>query len=423
MNKVQMFCIAACCTMGACNSTPKEDSKAVSSEENKVNTEIKKDQTTSVEKANTNGMVWIEGGTFMMGGNDAQAKEDELPKHEVTVSGFYMDEHEVTNAQFREFTDATSYLTEAERKPDWEEIKKQLPPGTPKPDDSLLVPASLTFTPPNHPVDLRNNAAWWSWTVGANWQHPQGPNSTIEGKDNYPVVHVSWNDVMAYCKWAGKRLATEAEWEFAARGGLSDKIYPWGDEGIDMGKAKANSWQGRFPNSNDEKDGFYASAPVKTYDPNGYGLFDMAGNVWEWCSDTYHYDSYKMIKEAQVNPKGPESSYDPNEPGIVKKVTRGGSFLSSDSYNSGYRVSSRMKSSLDTGMEHTGFRCVKVKQKLILTHVIESHHYDGFFLYPIIANLLISASIINYFYVEKLMLGLGMGNYDFYFCSRKLIKT
>lgn len=362
MNKIQIFCIIASTLFVACKSTPKETSIATENKsEKKSCCENTPDRFTSNKEVKADEMVWIEGGTFMMGGDDKQARDDEFPKHEVTVSGFYMDIHEVTNAQFLEFTEATGYVTEAEKKPDWEEIKKQLPPGTPKPDDSVLVPASLTFFAPNHPVNLNNNAAWWAWTLGANWRHPQGPDSSMEDKLNFPVVHVSWNDVMAYCKWAGKRLPTEAEWEFAARGGLIDNIYPWGNEDIDTGKIKANSWQGKFPNINEEKDGFYTSAPVKTFAPNAYGLYDMAGNVWEWCSDTYHYDYYKMIKGASVNPKGPNESYDPNEPGVYKKVTRGGSFLCNKEYCSGYRVAARMKSSVDTGMEHTGFRCVKDK--------------------------------------------------------------
>ena len=361
MSKINILCFVLALSFAACNSTAKEKSTTETKAEKKACCENLPDRFASVKAGTPKDMVWIEGGTYMMGGDNDQARDDEYPKHEVTVSGFYMDIHEVTNAQFREFVEATGYITEAEKKPDWEEIKKQLPPGTPKPDESVLVPASLTFTPPNRPVSLNNPAVWWSWTSGANWKQPKGPGSSIEGKDNYPVVHVSWNDAMAYCKWAGKRLPTEAEWEYAGRGGLIDNIYPWGNENVDTGKVKANSWQGQFPNQNIERDGFYTAAPVKTFEPNGYGLYDMAGNVWEWCSDNYHYDYYKMIKGASVNPKGPDSSYDPNEPRILKKVTRGGSFLCNDTYCSGYRVAARMKTSPDTGLEHTGFRCVKDK--------------------------------------------------------------
>lgn len=307
------------------------------------------------------GMVYIPGGTFMMGGDNSQAGEDEYPKHKVTVDPFYMDEHEVTNVQFAQFVKATGYVTTAEQKPDWEELKKQLPPETPKPDDSQLVPASLVFTPPSHKVDLNDYSQWWSWVPGADWRHPKGPGSDINGKDNYPVVHVSWDDAVAYCKWAGKRLPTEAEWEFAARGGLINNIYPWGNEPVDQGRPKANSWQGSFPDKNTARDGFMDLAPVKSFAPNGYKLYDMAGNVWEWCSDWYRNDYYKTISspEGVKNPQGPADSYDPDEPYVPKKVARGGSFMCNDSYCSGYRAARRMKTSHDSGMSNMGFRCVR----------------------------------------------------------------
>jgi len=305
------------------------------------------------------GMVHIPGGTFMMGGDNDQARKDEFPKHKVEVSGFWMDIQEVTNAQFKAFVDATGYLTVAEKKPDWEEMKKQLPAGTPKPDESVLVPASLVFNPPSHPVNLQAGPVWWAWVQAANWHQPNGPGSNIDGKENYPVVHIAWDDAMAYCKWAGKRLPTEAEWEYAARGGLSNEIYPWGNQNVDEGTVKANSWQGQFPNQNTGRDGFYDSSPVKSFQPNAFGLYDMAGNVWEWCSDWYHADYYKSVKNGELNPQGPESSYDPQDPTVPKKVTRGGSFLCNDAYCSGYRVAARMKTSADTGLSHTGFRCVK----------------------------------------------------------------
>lgn len=306
------------------------------------------------------GMVLIKGGEFEMGADNKQADPDEYPKHKVRVSSFYMDVTEVTNAQFKKFVDATGYITMAERKPDWEELKKTVPPGTPKPPDSVLMAASLVFRQTSGPVDLGNYNQWWAWVKGADWKHPQGPGSSIEGKENYPVVHISWDDAMAYCKWAGKRLPTEAEWEFAARGGLQNNIYPWGNEHVNSGKPKANSWEGKFPWFNEKRDGFITAAPVKSYDCNGYGLFDMSGNVWEWCSDLYNYDYYKTLKDqVAVNPKGPDRSYDPQEPYAEKRSVRGGSFLCNDSYCSGYRVARRMKSSHDTGLEHTGFRCVK----------------------------------------------------------------
>tara|TARA_A100001011_G_scaffold366627_1_gene419329 strand:+ start:1027 stop:2067 length:1041 start_codon:yes stop_codon:yes gene_type:complete len=306
------------------------------------------------------GMVWIPKGNFMMGSEGPQARPDEAPVHRVNVDGFWIDKTEVTNAQFDAFVKATGYETTAEKPVDWEEMKKQLPPGTPKPHDSLLQASSLTFKATNGPVDLNNYAAWWEWKPKASWRNPRGKGSSIEGKENHPVVHVSWDDANAYAQWAGKRLPTEAEWEWAARGGLKEKKYPWGDEEINSGKAKANSWEGSFPYYNINKDLFFYSAPVKSFEANGYGLYDMAGNVWEWCSDWYHYDYYKTLAgKTSVNPRGPENSYDPNNPYIAQKIIRGGSFLCNDTYCSGYRVASKMKSSPDTGSEHTGFRCVK----------------------------------------------------------------
>lgn len=307
------------------------------------------------------GMVYIPEGSFFMGGDNEQAEEDEFPKHIVHVSGFWMDEHEVTNAQFSEFVHATGYVTTAEKNPDWNELKKQLPPGTAKPDDTQLVAASLVFSQPNNPVSLNDYSQWWRWVAGANWKHPSGPDSDIKGKDNYPVVHICWDDATTYCNWAGKRLPTEAEWEYAARGGLKNNIYPWGNEPITQGKAKANSWDGNFPNNNTGRDGFKGLAPVKSYSANGYGLYDMAGNVWEWCSDWYRNDYYEKISKDSLikNPTGPMNSYDPAEPYAPKKVARGGSYLCNDSYCSGYRVSRRMKTTYDSGMSNMGFRCVK----------------------------------------------------------------
>ncbi|MFI5138624.1 MAG: formylglycine-generating enzyme family protein, partial [Sphingobacteriales bacterium] len=227
------------------------------------------------------GMVWIKAGTFLMGGDNKQAAADEYPKHKVRVDGFWMDATGVTNAQFAKFVKATGYVTTAERKPDWNALKKQLPPGTPKPADSLLVAASLVFAPPAGAVSLDDYSQWWEWRKGANWKHPHGPGSSIKGKDNYPVVHIAWTDAVAYSKWAGKRLPTEAEWEWAARGGLQNKIYPWGNEPVDEGKPKANTWQGHFPDQNTLRDKYYGLAPVASFPANGYGLYDMAGNVWE----------------------------------------------------------------------------------------------------------------------------------------------
>lgn len=311
------------------------------------------------------GMVLIPAGLFDMGGDNGQASADEYPKHKVQLSPFYIDVTEVTNAQFKKFVDATGYITTAEKKPDWEELRKTLPPGTSRPPDSIMVAASLVFKETAGPVSLNDYSQWWHWVSGANWKHPQGPKSTIEGKEKYPVVQVSWDDAMAYCKWSGKRLPTEAEWEFAARGGLINNIYPWGNENVNTGKPKANSWEGKFPYFNEKKDGFIAAAPVKSFASNGYGLYDMAGNVWEWCSDWYNTEYYQTIANTiSKNPQGPAASFDPDEPYIHKRSLRGGSFLCNDSYCSGYRVARRMKSSPDTGLEHTGFRCVRNPQKI-----------------------------------------------------------
>lgn len=306
------------------------------------------------------GMKYIPGGTYMMGGDNNQASADEFPKHNVKVNSFWMDETEVTNAQFQKFVEATGYITTAEKKPDWNELKKTLPPGTPKPPDSVLVAASLVFRQTDREVNLHDYSQWWSWVAGANWRQPQGPGSTIKGKENHPVVHVSWFDAMSYCKWAGKRLPTEAEWEFAARGRLVNNIYFWGNEHVNSGKPKTNSWEGKFPYFNEMKDGYLKSAPVKSYAANRYGLYDMAGNVWEWCSDWYNAEYYKSLANGTtINPAGPSKSFDPEDPYTPKRSMRGGSFLCNDGYCSGYRVARRMKSSPDTGFEHTGFRCVK----------------------------------------------------------------
>ena len=322
---------------------------------------VSKNNSTTIEKGEVrhDEMVWIPGGEFAMGSSDKEGREDEYPIHNVKLSGFWIDVHEVTNAQFQKFVEATNYITTAEKAPDWEEIRKQLPEGTPKPPDSLLVASSLVFTPPSHPVPLDNAAVWWSWKKGANWRHPRGPDSDIKGKGDYPVVQVSWDDAQAYAKWSGKRLPTEAEWEFAARGGLKNEPYSWGTEPIDKGKPKANTWQGNFPNYNSDWDGHSGLAPVKSYAPNNYNLYDVAGNVWEWCNDWYTPDYYKSLSGKTItNPTGPAQGYDPMEPAAPKRVVRGGSFMCNASYCKGYRVSARMKTSPDSGLENVGFRCV-----------------------------------------------------------------
>ncbi|MGM8361945.1 formylglycine-generating enzyme family protein [Flavobacterium sp. ARAG 55.4] len=311
------------------------------------------------EKVSLKRMVKIIGGKFFMGAPDNRGRQDEYPQHAVIVSSFYMDKTEVTNAEFAEFVKATGYITTAEKAPVWEELKKQLPEGTPKPADSLLIAASLVFKPTSGPVPLNNASVWWKWKKGANWKHPFGQNSSIKGMENYPVVQISWEDANAYAKWAGKRLPTEAEWEYAARGGLKNEPYPWGKEEPYYGKPKANTWDGSFPYKNTKKDHYAGLAPVKSYAPNNFGLFDMAGNVWEWCSDNYRNDYYKKNSTAILNnPTGPKDSYDPNQPRTALKVIRGGSFMCNEKYCSGYRASSRMMSSPDTGLQNTGFRCV-----------------------------------------------------------------
>ena len=316
----------------------------------------------------TKGMVWIPGGEFRMGSTDPLARADEQPVHRVRVRGFWMDATEVTNAQFRTFVEATGYKTVAERPIDWEELKKQVPEGTPKPPDEMLVPGSLVFTQPRADDPAADFTSWWSWTPGACWRHPQGPASSIEGRDDHPVVHIAHDDARAYCAWAGKRLATEAEWEFAARGGLDGKVNVWGDQSVDPGAGNAwrcNIWQGEFPRTNLAFDGSVRTAPARTYPPNGYGLYDMAGNVWEWCADLYDARAYaERVKglepgAAVVDPKGPATSRDPrNAHAPESRVHRGGSFLCNDSYCASYRPSARMAAPPDTALEHLGFRCV-----------------------------------------------------------------
>ena len=307
-------------------------------------------------------MVLIPSGTFMMGASDNQwALPRESPQHKVKVDAFYMDVHEVTNAQFSKFVDETGYLTIAEQPIDWEEMKKQLPPGTPKPADEVLQPGSMVFVAPEQVVNLDDFSQWWQWVHGANWRHPLGPDSNLDGKENHPVVHIAYFHALAYAKWAGKRLPTEAEWEWAARGGLNDNLYTWGTEYVETGTPKCNYWTGTFPTENTEVDGYYYTAPVKSYVPNGYNLYDMAGNVWEICADwfdEYYYDSFEINTPA-TNPAGPSQSNYAREPFDPKRVVRGGSFLCNDSYCSSYRVSARMPNSQDTGMNHTGFRLVR----------------------------------------------------------------
>jgi sulfatase modifying factor 1 len=299
------------------------------------------------------GMVWIPGGEFWMGCDDPTTP-DARPFHRVRVSAFWMDKTEVTNQQFARFVRATGYVTVAERKPDPRDF-----PGAP-PEN--LVPGSLVFTPPEGAVPLQNAYVWWRYVPGASWRHPEGPASDLHGREKHPVVQIAWKDAAAYARWAGKRLPTEAEWEIAARGGLEGKRYCWGDARRPGGKWPANLWQGHFPDQNRVEDGFRGTAPVASFPPNGYGLYDMAGNVWEWCADWYRPDSYALLAaggKVVWNPQGPKESLDPREPGIPKRVQRGGSFLCCDHYCSRYLPGSRGKGAVDSGASHLGFRCVR----------------------------------------------------------------
>ena len=308
------------------------------------------------------GMVLIESGSFVMGSDEAYAETHESPALEVYVKSFYIDRTEVTNAQFARFVEATGYQTLAERPVDWERLKKELPPEVPKPADSLLVPGSLVFSPPAGPVPFDRLDRWWKWVRGASWKQPEGPGSSIKGRMNHPVVHIAFEDATAYARWAGKRLPTEAEWEFASRGGQTGKRFAWGDEISPGGQYLANYFQGDFPHANTVADGFEATSAAGSFPANGYGLFDMIGNVWEWTSDYYRPDTKELYKAQGSchDPLGPASSFDPGDPyASDKRVIKGGSFLCSEQYCSNYRPSSRMASSFDSGQSHLGFRCVR----------------------------------------------------------------
>jgi len=307
------------------------------------------------------GMVWVPGGIIVQGAvpQDKGAMGHEKPAHKVAVDGFFMDITEVTNAEFKKFVDETGYKTVAEREIDWEEMKKQLPEGTPKPHDSIMQPGSLTFKKAKSSVpNLYDFSQWWQWTIGADWQHPNGPGSTIKGKENHPVVHIAFEDAQAYCQWANRRLPTEAEWERAARGQHLTSTYFWGDEDNQLSK-RANTWEGEFPVTNTKTDGFEDRAPVKSYPPNDFGLYDMAGNVWEWTGDWYNTNYYKDIGNTVAkNPQGAVSPFNERDPYAREKIMKGGSFLCNASYCASYRISARMATSLDSSLEHLGFRTV-----------------------------------------------------------------
>jgi formylglycine-generating enzyme len=302
------------------------------------------------------GMAWIPSGTFRMGSEDFYPEEK--PVHEVRVDGFWIDCYEVTNEQFGRFVEATGYKTLAERPPNPADY-----PGAP-PEN--LVPGSMLFRKSARPVDLRNYANWWAWVPGTSWRHPLGPGSSLEGFEQHPVVHVAYEDAEAYASWAGKELPTEAEWEFAARGGLDGKKFTWGDEDSPGGKAMANSWQGEFPWQNLLRDGYEGTSPVGSFPANGYGLYDMAGNVWEWTSDWFvprHADEkIKACCGPTVNPRivSPDKSYDANQAQfrIPRKVVKGGSHLCAPNYCLRYRPAARQPQMVDTSMNHMGFRCI-----------------------------------------------------------------
>lgn len=321
----------------ACTSTPKKEEAAT-----------QREQTAALPPDSVReNMVWIPGGSYMMGTNNPEFP-DASPVHPVTVDGFWMDAHEVTNAQFAEFVKATGYVTVAERELD--------PADFPGVSPAMLVPGSAVFSPPDGPVSLDNPLQWWKYVPGASWKDPFGPEHAEEPDPNAPVVQVCYEDAAAYAKWAGKRLPTEAEWEFAALGGQPGHTYYWGDELKPDGKWVANIFQGNFPEGNTAEDGFTGVAPVKTFPANPYGLYDMEGNVWEWCSDFYRPDYY--ANSPSDNPQGPPNSYDPAEPNAVKRVQRGGSFLCSDQYCIRYKPRSRGKGEVSSASNNLGFRCV-----------------------------------------------------------------
>jgi formylglycine-generating enzyme len=312
------------------------------------------DANATVALTKTERMIWISGSTFTMGSDHYYPEE--APSHRVTVGGFWIDQTPVTNAEFARFLEATDYVTVAE--------KPANPADYPGAKAELLAPASVVFVKPRRRVDMRNPYNWWRYVPGADWRHPLGPKSSIEGLENHPVIHVAYADVQAYCLWAGKELPTEAEWEFAARGGLEDADYAWGDELEPDGEVMANTWQGEFPIENLVKDGFEWTSPVGSFPPNGYGLYDMIGNVWEWTSDWYqeHRQADRPCCSA-VDPQGGERerSYDPRLRGvrIPRKVMKGGSYLCSPNYCQRYRPAARMGQPIDTSTCHLGFRCIR----------------------------------------------------------------
>jgi len=299
-------------------------------------------------------MAWVPGGVFWMG-CESCGMPDALPEQLVSVDGFWMDRTPITNAQFARFVEDTHYVTVAERPLDPKDF-----PGAPA---DKLVPGSVVFFKPGmQPASLEDPSKWWKYEGGANWRHPDGPKSSLKGREQHPVVHIAFEDAEAYAKWAGKRLPTEAEYEFAARGGLDRQLYSWGNEMNPGGKAMANTWQGTFPSRDQGDDGYQTTSPVSAFPPNGFGLYDMGGNVWQWCSDWYRSDAYALRATSDGvirNPQGPADSFDPQEPGAAKRVVRGGSFLCSEHFCSRYLVGSRGKAEISSGTSNLGFRLVR----------------------------------------------------------------
>ena len=327
------------------------------------------EKTENISFETPEGMVWVEGKSYTKGAkkNDIYAMMREKPSHEVYIDGFYIDITEVTNNQFKKFVDETGYITIAERKIDWEEMKKSLPSGTPKPHDSILQPGSLIFNDKLKKVNNMNNYfQWWRWQTGANWKAPKGPGSNIENKGNYPVVHIAYEDAKAYCEWANRRLPTEAEWESAAQGNYKNAVFPWGDD-LNLLNSNANTWQGDFPVKNESLDGFNMIAPIKSFPPNSIGIFDMVGNVWEITDDLFNVNYYSELSlETELkNLKGASSCYNPSNPFEIQYVMKGGSFLCHDSYCASYRISARMGVSVGSGSDHTGFRTVATPEMLL----------------------------------------------------------
>jgi formylglycine-generating enzyme len=298
-------------------------------------------------------MVLIPAGQFEMGCADCKM-DDALPVHVVALDSFWLDATPVTNAQYQKFVDDTGYRTVAERPLDPKEF-----PGA-NPND--LVPGSIVFTPPPGSVDLTDFRNWWRYVPGASWRHPEGPDSNLSGREDHPVVHIAYEDALQFATWAGKRLPTEAEYEYAARASYQGTKYPWGNDLKPNRTWVANIWQGEFPHKNSAEDGFEGTSPVKQFPANHFGLYDMGGNVWQWCSDWYRPDYYQFISQKGIvaeNPVGPQTSLDPFEPGLKKRVQRGGSFLCSDQYCERYLVGSRGKGEINSASSNVGFRCAK----------------------------------------------------------------